>query len=159
MSNQRSDSLDQLVGEQWVELSIDEKKKICDALIAHNQPNVMQEFASLVRFTRGYLHNQPTGSLSLPEGIPSASVAPNASPQPSDDGAEEHMNDEGPVDARFPPPRNTRKAPAQSKGCLKRKALVKLKVPVKREALVKCEAPVKREIDYVKDEDEADDSL
>lgn len=159
MSIQRSDSLDQLVGEQWVELSSDEKKKICDALIAHNQPNVMQEFASLVRFTRGYLHDQPTGPLLVPEGTPSAPVAPTASSQPSDDGAEERMNDEGPVDAPNPPRKKARTAGAAAAAAAQRNASSKRKAPVKLEAPVKFEAVFKRERNYVKEEDEADDSL
>lgn len=68
MSNQRANDLDRPIGELWVELSRDEKKKICDALIDRNQPDVMQEFASLVRFTRGYLHQQPNASLSSSNG-------------------------------------------------------------------------------------------
>lgn len=60
MSNQRSDDSGRPVGELWVELSRDEKNKICDSLIDRNQADVMQEFATLVRFTHGYLRQQPT---------------------------------------------------------------------------------------------------
>lgn len=69
MPNDRGNNLDRPVGELWVELSRDEKKKICDALIDRNEPDVMQEFASLVRFTRGYLREQPNGSPPSSNGI------------------------------------------------------------------------------------------
>ena len=56
-------NLDRPAGELWVELSREAKQKICNALIDRNQSDVLQEFASLVRFTRGYLGAQPTQSL------------------------------------------------------------------------------------------------
>lgn len=74
MSNQHSHGLDQSIGQQWVELSRDDKKKICDALIDRNQPDVMQEFASLVRFTRGYLHQQPAAEQSSLNGTSSIPI-------------------------------------------------------------------------------------
>lgn len=98
MSDKRSDSLDRPVGELWVELSRDEKKKICDALIDRNKPDVMQEFASLVRFTRGYLQQQPNGSLPPPNDTPSVPAPTIWRSQPSHNRVEKRKNEEAPVD-------------------------------------------------------------
>lgn len=110
MSNHRGDGLDRPVGEQWVELSRDEKKKICDALINRNEPDVMQEFASLVRFTRGYFHQQPTGSLPSSNGTSSVPIPSTAGSRPSDGAAAKRENDEVPVDMSNTPRKKARKA-------------------------------------------------
>lgn len=98
MSNQHSHGLDQSIGQQWVELSRDHKKKICDALIDRNETDVMQEFTSLVRFTRGYLHQQPVGSLSSPNSTSSVLIPSISDSQPSENRIEKRENDEENVD-------------------------------------------------------------
>lgn len=97
MPDNRSSNLDRPVGELWVELSREEKKKICDALIDRNESDVMQEFASLVRFTRGYLREQPNGSPPSSNGmlIVFSSSAPGS--QPTDNGIGKRKNEEVPV--------------------------------------------------------------
>ncbi|KAG6360953.1 hypothetical protein INS49_012021 [Diaporthe citri] len=111
MSNQRGDDLGRPIGELWVELSRDEKKKICDALIDRDQSDVLQHFDTLVRFTRGYLQQQPTGSLPSSSGKLSAPVPLALSYQPSDDRAEERENNEVPVDMSNTPRKKARKVP------------------------------------------------
>ncbi|KAH8773636.1 hypothetical protein F5883DRAFT_519613 [Diaporthe sp. PMI_573] len=76
-------NLDRPTGELWVELSREAKQKICNALIDRNQSDVLQEFASLVRFTRRNLSAQPTQSqpsLGLPG--PQGSRGPPGPPGP-----------------------------------------------------------------------------
>lgn len=97
MSDKRSDILDRPVGELWVELSRGEKKKICDALIDRNKPDVMQEFASLVRFTRGYLQQEPNGSLPPSNDTSSVRVPTTRGSQPSHNRVEKLKNEEAPV--------------------------------------------------------------
>lgn len=139
MSNQRGDGLDRPVGELWVELSRDEKKKICDALIDRNQSDVLQHFDNLVRFTRDYLHQQPTGSLPSSNGIPSVPIPLTAGSQPSDGAAAKRENDEVPVDMSNTPRKKARKAPVRPTASRRK--------PVKRP-----------ESDYVKEEDENDEA-
>lgn len=139
MSNQHGNSLGRPVGELWVELSRDEKKKICDALIDCNQSDVLQHFDNLVRFTRGYLHQQPTGSLPSSDGIPSVPVPLTAGSQPADGAAAKRENDEVPVDMSNTPRKKARKTPVRLTASRRR--------PVKRP-----------DSDYVKEEDENDEA-
>lgn len=94
MSKESGDGFDRPVGELWVELSRDEKKRICDALIDRNQPDVVQEFASLVRFTRGYLHTRPSGSERSSKDSRGTSFPSNQGAQPSSVGGNKRRNDE-----------------------------------------------------------------
>lgn len=110
MSDNRSDSLDRPIGELWVELSRDEKKKICDALIDRNKPDVMQEFASLVRFTRGYLQQQPNGSLPPSNDTPSVPARTIRRSRPSHNRVEKRKNKEAPVDKASKATRKAREA-------------------------------------------------
>lgn len=109
MSNQRRDGLDRPIGEQWVELSRDEKTKICNALIDRNQPDVVEEFASLVRFTRGYLHQQPTGSFASPGETTSVPTVSTSGAQPPGSGAAKRKNDGVPMDSSNTPVQKARK--------------------------------------------------
>jgi hypothetical protein len=84
-------SLDRPVGELWVELSRDQKQKLCRALMDRNQPDVLQEFASLVRFIRGYLdaqplQPQPSLGQSGPQGPPGVPGPPGTSGPPGPPG-------------------------------------------------------------------------
>lgn len=97
MSDRRSDSLDRPIGELWVELSRDEKKKICDALIDRNKPDVVQEFASLVRFTRGYLQQRPNGSLPPSNDTPSVPARTIRRSRRSHNRVEKRKNEKAPV--------------------------------------------------------------
>lgn len=142
MSDQRSDSLDRPVGELWVELSRDEKKKICDALIDRNKANVMEDFASLVQFTRDYFPQQPTASLSSLKGTLSAPVPLTLSSQPPDDRAEERENDEVLVDMSNTPRKKARKVPEKGPACRSRQRKLPIKGPGS---------------DYVKEENELDE--
>lgn len=142
MSNQRGDGLDRPIGELWVELSRDEKKKICDALIDRDQSDVLQHFDTLVRFTRGYLQQQPTGSLSSANGAPSAPMHSTAGSQPSDGGAAKRENDEVPVDMPNTPKKKPRKVAEKGPASGPRKR----------------RAPIKdQDWDYVKEENEFDE--
>lgn len=95
MSNESGDGHARPVGELWVELSRDDKKRICDALIDRNQPDLMQEFAFLVRFTRGYLHTQPSGSVRPSQDNPPTLFPSNQGAQPSSVGGNERVNGQG----------------------------------------------------------------
>lgn len=105
MSKDFGHGLDRPVGELWVELSRDEKKRICDALIDRNQPDVVQEFASLVRFTRGYLHTRPSGPERFSQDNPFTSLLPYQGAQTSGASGRKRVHDE--IDL---PPRPEKKA-------------------------------------------------
>lgn len=139
MSNQRADAIDRPIGELWVELSRDEKKKICDALIDRNQSDVLQHFDNLVRFTRGYLQQQPTGSLPSSNETCSVSISSDAGSPLSDVAPVKRENDEVPLDMSNTPRKKARKAPT----------------PIKRKRAVAVKT---LESDRVKEEDENDES-
>lgn len=122
MPNDRSNNLDRPVGELWVELSREEKKKICDALIDRNEPDVMQEFASLVRFTRGYLREQPNGSPPSSNGMLTVPVPSPTGSQPSDNGVGKRKNDEAPVDTASTPVKKTRKTTVKTQSLRPKKS-------------------------------------
>lgn len=147
MSNQRGDGIGRPIGELWAELSRDEKKKICDALIDLDQPDVLQHFDTLVRFTRGYLQQQPSGSLPSSNGTASVPIPPAAGSQPSDGGgAAKRENDEEPVDMSNTPLKKPRRRAIRSK--------LPDRPPVKREVPDKS-----LKIENVKEEDENDEDF
>ncbi|KAI7779036.1 hypothetical protein LA080_001382 [Diaporthe eres] len=148
MSNQRGEDLGRPIGELWVELSRDEKKKICDALIDRDQSDVLQHFDTLVRFTRGYLQQQPNDLLQSPNEISSASVPSTAGLQPSDGGSAKRENDEVPVDMSNSPPKKARNAPVRRKSSTSPVPKPRKKMPAK--------SP---ESDYVKEENKNDDGF
>lgn len=122
MPDNRTNNLDRPVGELWVELSRDEKKKICDALIDRNEPDVMQEFASLVRFTRGYLREQPNGSPPSSNGMLTVSFSSTPGSQPTDNGLGKRKNEEVPVNTASTPIKKTRKATVKTQSLRPKKS-------------------------------------
>lgn len=122
MPNDRSNNLDRPVGELWVELSREEKKKICDALIDRNEPDVMQEFASLVRFTRGYLREQPNGSPPSSNGMLTVPFSSTPGSQPTDYGVGKRKNEEASVDTASTPIKKPRKATVKTQNLRPKKS-------------------------------------